>query len=114
MEGNLRFKIDWGSLQWEGNLPFLLCLTLYSRANSKYKPPGGLYSEGRLNGGFFTLRFWGAYIWRDLYMEGLIFRMLRYPVKGLNLSVVDKTMTPSPWITIWITHTDYPKMDYAA
>ena len=47
-------------------------------------------------------------------MEGLIFRMLRYPVKGLNLSVVDKTMTPSPWITIWITHTDYPKMDYAA
>ena len=31
-------------------------------------PPGGLYSEGRLNGGFFALRFWGggAYIWRGL------------------------------------------------
>ena len=29
-EGNLRFKIDWASLQWEGNLPFLLCFTLYS------------------------------------------------------------------------------------
>ena len=41
-------------------------------------PPGGLYSEGRFNGGFFALRFWGAYIWRGLYMEGLIFGILRY------------------------------------
>ena len=24
-------------------------------------PPGCLYSEGRFNGGFFMLRFWGAY-----------------------------------------------------
>ena len=46
--GNLRFKIDWGSLQWEGNLPFLLCLTLYWRANSKYKPPGGLIIGGAI------------------------------------------------------------------
>ena len=43
-------------------------------------PPGGLYSEGRFNGGFFALRFWGAYIWRGLYMEGLIFGILRYIV----------------------------------
>ena len=35
-------------------------------------PQGGLYSEGRFNGGFF------AYIiWRGLYMEGLIFGILR-------------------------------------
>ena len=26
--------------------------------------PGGLYSEGRFNGGSFALRLWGAYIWR--------------------------------------------------
>ena len=39
---------------------------------------GGLYSEGRFNGGFFVLRFWGAYIWRGLYMEELIFGILRY------------------------------------
>ena len=32
-------------------------------------PPGDLYSEGRFNGGFFALRFWGAYIWRDLFSE---------------------------------------------
>ena len=41
-------------------------------------PPGGLYSEGRFNGVFFALRFWGAYICWGLYMEGLIFGILRY------------------------------------
>ena len=30
-------------------------------------PPGGLYSEGQFNRGFFALRFWGG-----LYLEGLI------------------------------------------
>ena len=64
-------------LQLEGNLPFLLCFTLYLRAISKYKPPGGFYLEGRFNGGFFALQVWGAYIWRGLYMEGLIFGILR-------------------------------------
>ena len=40
----------------------------------------GLFLEGRfkVNRGVFALRVWGAYIWRDLYMEGLIFRILRY------------------------------------
>ena len=32
-------------------------------------PQGGLYLEGRFNGGFFALRFWGAYIWRGLFLE---------------------------------------------
>ena len=53
------------ALQLEGNLPFLLCFTLCLRAISKYKPPGGLYLEGRFNGGFFTSL-------RGLYLEGLI------------------------------------------
>ena len=65
----MRFKIDWASLYWEGNLPFLLCFTLYSRANSKYKPPWGL-----IFGGFFALRFWGAYIWGGLIHGGAYFR----------------------------------------
>ena len=39
MEGKLRFKIDWASLIFvEGNLPFLLCFTLYLRPISMYKP----------------------------------------------------------------------------
>ena len=41
-------------------------------------PPGGLYLEGRFNGGFFALPVWGAYFWRGLYTEGLIFGILRY------------------------------------
>ena len=32
-------------------------------------PPGGLYLVGRFNGGFFALRFWGAYTWRGLFSE---------------------------------------------
>ena len=58
--------------QMEGNLPFLLCFTLYFRANSKYKPPReGLYLEGRFNGGVFALPVWG---WGggELYLEALI------------------------------------------
>ena len=66
------------ALQLEGNLPFLLCFTLYLWAISEYKPPGGLYMEGRFKGRFFALQVWGAYIWRGLYMEGLIFGILRY------------------------------------
>ena len=55
-------------------------LCIRGRIPSTSRPGGGLYSEGRLNGGFFALRFWGAYIWRGLYMEGLIFGILRYSI----------------------------------
>ena len=57
------------ALQLEVNLPFLLCFTSYLRAISKYKPPGGLYLEGRFNGGFFALRVSGAYIWKGLFSD---------------------------------------------
>ena len=41
-------------------------------------PPKGLYSEGQFNRGFFALRLWGAYTkWRGLYMERLIFGVIR-------------------------------------
>ena len=73
----MRFKIDWVSLTVGGNLAFLLCFTLYLRALSKYKPPGSLYMEGRFNGRFSALQVWRAYIWRGLYIEGLIFGILR-------------------------------------
>ena len=66
------------ALELEVNLQFLVCLTLYLREISKYKPPEGLYLEGRFNRGFFALQVWEAYIWRGLYMEGLIFGILRY------------------------------------
>ena len=55
-------------LIYGGNLPFLLCFTLYLRAISKYKPLWVLYLEERLNRRFFVLWVWGAYI----ILEGLI------------------------------------------
>ena len=73
-EGNLRFKINWATLWWEGNLLFLLCFTLYLRANSKYKPPGGLYSEGRFNGGFFYVTILGGLYLEELIHGGAYFR----------------------------------------
>ena len=45
---------------------FLLCFTLYFRAIFQEQVPGGLYLEGRFNGGFFALPVWGAFIWRGL------------------------------------------------
>ena len=36
------------ALQMEVNFPFLLCFTLHFRANSKYKPPGGLIFGGAI------------------------------------------------------------------
>ena len=46
--------------------------------NFQVQAPGGLYSEGQFNGGFFALRVWGAYIRRGLCMKGLIFGILWY------------------------------------
>ena len=68
-EGNLHFKIDWASLIFGINLPFLLCFTLYLRAIFQIQTPGGLIFGGGFNGGFFALPDWGAYIWRGLFSE---------------------------------------------
>ena len=77
-EGDLRFKIDWTSLIIERNLLFLLCFTLYFEGNFQEQAPGaGLYLEGRFNRGFFGVTSLGVFIWRGLYMEGLIFGILR-------------------------------------
>ena len=75
-EGNLRFKIDWVSLIVRSK--FTVFNTLYLREIFQVQPLGGLYLKGRFNGGFFALQAWGAYIWRGLYMERLIFGILRY------------------------------------
>ena len=44
----------------------LLCIRVQIPSTS---PQGGLYSEGRFNGGLFELRFSGAYTWRVLFSE---------------------------------------------
>ena len=63
--------------------------------NFQVQAPGGLYLEGRLNGGFFASRFWGAYIWKSLYLEGLIFGILRY-------------VHTIPDIFSWCSHANFP------
>ena len=47
--------------------------------NFRVQAPVGAYTRrGDLKEDFFTIQVWGAYIWRGLYMEELIFGILRY------------------------------------
>ena len=46
-----------------------------------------LYLEGRFNGGFFVLPLWRTYIWRGLYMEGLICRHFTVTFLKKSISV---------------------------
>ena len=76
-EGNLRLKIDLVTLIVGSKFTvfafFSLCI---GGQFAKYKPAGGLYLEGRFNGGFLRCRFFwgglifgGAYTWRGLFSE---------------------------------------------
>ena len=82
MERNLRFKLDWASLIVGRTFTAFALFTLHLTSNFQVQAPGGLYLGGRLNGGFFVLRVWGAYIWRGLYMKRLVFGILRYTAMG--------------------------------
>ena len=58
----------------EGNLLFLLCLTLHLRAISKYEPLGAYIWRGDLTEDFLRYEFGGiifggAYTWRGLFLE---------------------------------------------
>ena len=70
MEEKLYFEVDCASVTVGRKFTaVLLYFTLYLRAISKYKPPGGFYLEGRFNGRVFALQVWGAYTWRGLLLE---------------------------------------------
>ena len=58
--GKFAFQNGLGWLVVERKFTILFCFTLYSRANSKYKHPGGLYSEGRSPSSFDGFLFGGA------------------------------------------------------
>ena len=54
----------------------MLCFfTLYLREISKYiqAPAGGLYLEGRFNGGFFVLRVWGLIFGGAYFQNFMVF-----------------------------------------
>ena len=78
MEGNLHFEINWDSLIVASKFTiFALFYFLFEGNFPNTSPRGAYFWRGDLTEGFFVLRFWGAYIWSGLYMEGLIFRILR-------------------------------------
>ena len=75
------------ALQLEVNLPFLLCFTLYLSAIFQVQAPGGLIFGGAVKRRVFCVTGLGAYIWRGLFMAGLIFGILRYFLKNVNIKI---------------------------
>ena len=69
----MRLKIDWASLLLP-SYRFSLFYFVFDGNFQVQAPRGGLYLEGRFNGGFLRyefggLIFGGAYIWRGLFLE---------------------------------------------
>ena len=66
-------RLIFGGLIYGGKFAFQSRLgkpySLHLRAIFQVQAPGGLYLEGRFNGGFFALPVLGACIWRGLFSE---------------------------------------------
>ena len=79
----MRFKIDWPSLI-DGSKFTIFAMVL--GAIFQVQAPGGTYiCRGDLTEVFLRYRFGGLiYIWRGLYMAGLIFGILGYPDSELK------------------------------
>ena len=76
-EGNLRFKIDWASLIVGSKFTvFALFYFVFKGNFPSTSHRGGLYLEGRFNGGFFGTGL-GAYIWRGSFLEFYGIQLLR-------------------------------------
>ena len=75
--GKFGFKIDWASLIVENKLTVFALFYFVFEGNFPSTSPPYIW-RGDFTEGFFALQFWGAYSWRGLYMEGLIFEILRY------------------------------------
>ena len=70
MEGNLGFKIDCAILIVESKFTILALFYFVFEGNfPSTSPGGGLYLEGRFNGGFLALPVWGAYIHGGAYFR---------------------------------------------
>ena len=66
----MHFKIDWASLIVGSKfIVFALFYFVFEGNLQVQAPRGGLYFEGRFNGGFLALPDWGAYTWRGLFSE---------------------------------------------
>ena len=75
----MRFKIDWTSLIVGSKFTIFALFYFAFEGNFPSTNPQWAYIwRGDLRGFFFCITGLGAYIWRGLYMEGLIFGILRY------------------------------------
>ena len=71
------------ALQLEGNLPFLLCFTLYLRAIFQVQAPGGAYIwRGDLTDGFLRCRFGGLIFGGAYFRNFTVFK--RVPTPGIT------------------------------
>ena len=80
-EGTLRLQIDWASLIVGSKFTVLVLFYFVFEGNFPSTGPREAYIwRGDLTEAFLLHRFGGggAYIWRGLYMGGLIFGILRY------------------------------------
>ena len=78
-EGNLRVQIDWASLIVRSKFTvFALFYFVFEGNFPSTSPQGANIWRSDLTEGFLLHWFGGAYIWRALYLEGLIFGILRY------------------------------------
>ena len=76
MEGLI---FDWASITVGSKFTVFALFYFVFEGNFPSTSPRGAYIwRGDLTEVFFALPRWGAYIWRGLYMEGLIFGILRY------------------------------------
>ena len=65
----MRFKIDWGSRIVGRKFTVFALFYFVFEGNFQVQAPKGLIVGGAINGGFFALLVWRAYIWRGLFSE---------------------------------------------
>ena len=74
----MRFKIAWASLVVGRKFTVFALIYFVFEGNFQVQAPEGAYIwRGDLTESILRHEVWGAYIWRGLYMEGLIFGILR-------------------------------------
>ena len=69
----MRFKIDWACLIVGRKFTLFALFYFVFEDNFQVQAPGGLYLEGRFNGGFFALRVWGGLIFGGAYTGRALF-----------------------------------------
>ena len=70
----MRFKIDWASPMVGRKFTVFAFFYFVLEGNFQVQALGGLYLEGRFNGGFFALREFGGLLLEGLIHGGAYFR----------------------------------------